>query len=57
MGTNEYEMRLAYVAPDRLIFLEEKCRYLKAGFAKPKEVDFGSAHRESMLVEKAFGGT
>jgi predicted ATPase len=55
-GTNEYTVRLAYAAPDRLIFTEEKCSFQKQGFPKPRELDFGSAHRESMLVEKAFDG-
>lgn len=56
-GTNEYEARLSFAAPDRLVFAEEKCRYLKVGFSKAKELDFGSAHSESKLVESAFGGT
>ncbi|MCX7048175.1 MAG: AAA family ATPase [Candidatus Sumerlaeota bacterium] len=56
-GMKEYKMRLAYAAPDRLIFTEERCQNLKAGRRKPKEFVFGTAHRESMLVETVFAGS
>jgi predicted ATPase len=55
-GTYAYEARLAYAAPDRLIFAKEMCRYQKFGNSDSNRLDFGSGYRESLLVEKAVEG-
>jgi len=51
-----YFMRLGDAAPDTLIFLDERARYLRPGMPKPQEINLESGHRESRLIEQAERG-
>ena len=51
-----YHMRLGDAAPDTLIFLDERARYLRSGMPQAQEVNLESGHRESRLKEAAEEG-
>ncbi|MFN8523648.1 MAG: AAA family ATPase [Chloroflexota bacterium] len=49
-GTNRYELELTHVAPDRLIFADERLSFQRRG-SRPREYDLLGGHDESRLDE------
>ena len=55
-NVSTYTMRLFHAAGDTLIFAEEKLSFLRTGSKKPQEVNLGSGHAETRIVQKAEEG-
>jgi len=55
-GQNEYDARLAYARPDRLIFSSETALGVPRGSSRPFEVSMGAGHEETRLHEEAKTG-
>jgi len=51
-GTNSYDIRLSWAAPDTLIFVEERVGFHRKGkgYVKPQEIHLGAGHKESSLI-------
>ena len=53
-GTNDYSFALAYGAPDRFIFSEERFRFSRANwYGEAKWIHLDSGHQEAKIVETA----
>jgi len=56
-GTSAYEFSLAFAAPDRLIFTDERVAFQNTGKPKPFARSLGSAHTETQLKATASSET
>ena len=53
-ATDTYRMRLFYAANDSLIFAEEHLSFLTKGYPKPKEVNLGAGHAETLIGDTTY---
>src|SRR4051794_16990436 len=56
-GENEYSVRLFHVAPDTLIFANERYRFSRSGYPETAAwKSLGAGHREAALIQAAESG-
>ena len=53
-ATDTYRMRLFHAANDSLIFAEEHLSFLTKGYPKPKEVNLGAGHAETLIRDTTY---
>ena len=53
-ATDTYRMRLSHAANDSLIFAEEHLSFLTKGYPKPKEVNLGAGHAETLIGDTTY---